>query len=482
MKNKTENKSNILSRLKSRLFGGKGKPRTEVESRPSSKIHAEDAPPKRKRRRKKTPGEPVEAVEQVGFEEEQVQGGQCVPVESLEGVFAELLPEIKKGVADKGYSVPTPIQQQSIPHLLEGRDILGCAQTGTGKTAAFALPILQYLKKGDVKTTPGEPLALIVAPTRELAVQIGDSFKAYGRYTGLRHTVIYGGVGQQPQQKALERGVHIAVGTPGRLLDLMEQKILSLRSVGFFVLDEADRMMDMGFLPDLRRIVRALPQHRQSLLFSATLPDDIMKLANALVRDPVRITIAPDHPAVEKIEQKMFFVDKSAKFPLLLKILKGEGKDKVIVFAQMKHVVSRIADHLRKEGIAAEDIHGDKSQIQRTKALESFKQGRAKVLVATDVAARGLDIDSISHVINYDLPVEAETYIHRIGRTARAGADGDAVSFCSRDEKEALRNIELLLGRDFSSKGANAEAKAASDPATIAKAKIAARRFRSSKR
>lgn len=404
------------------------------------------------------------------------------PQKPLQGVFKDLLPELQKAISIKGYSEPTPIQTEAIPHLIKGRDVLGCAQTGTGKTAAFALPILQYLASKGTKTIPGEPQALVVTPTRELAQQVSDSFKDYGRFTDLKHTVIYGGVSQDPQTRALDRGVHVVVATPGRLLDLMSQKFLSLKNVGFFVMDEADRMMDMGFLPDLRKIVKALPKERQSLLFSATLPDAIMKLANSLVHDPVSITITPDQPAVENISQKVFFVDKSAKFPLLLQILEGEGKDRVIVFAQMKHVVSRIADELLKKGVAADAIHGDKSQIQRTRALENFKQGKVRVLVATDVAARGIDIEAVSHVINYDLPVEAETYVHRIGRTARAGAGGDAVSFCGRDEKEALRNIELLLGKDFSSKGANALAKAASDPAVMAKAKSAAKRFRSSRR
>jgi ATP-dependent RNA helicase RhlE len=396
----------------------------------------------------------------------------------VEGVFKDLIPEIQKAIAEKGYVTPTPIQAESIPHLIEGRDILGCAQTGTGKTAAFALPILQYLKVNNIEPIPGGPRALVVSPTRELAHQIAESFKNYGRYTGVRHTVIYGGVSQVPQANALEKGVHIVVATPGRLLDLMSQGLLSLKNVDFFVMDEADRMMDMGFLPDLRKIVRALPKKRQSLLFSATLPDAILSLANTLVNDPVSITIAADTAVVDKIAQKMFFVDKSAKFPLLMQVLAGEGKDKVIVFAQMKHIVSRIADELCRNGVKAEAIHGDKSQIQRAQALENFKNDRSRVLVATDVAARGLDIDDVSHVINFDLPMEAETYVHRIGRTARAGKGGDAVSFCGRDEKEALRNIELLLGKDFSENGANASAQASKDPNLQAKAKISAKRFK----
>ena len=455
----------MIRRLARKLFGRKKK--EPAENKPAEKH--EKTHPKRKGRAEAPRHQAVVVEPQE----------ELTPVE---GVFKDLIPELQKALSVKGYVHPTPIQSEAIPHLIKGSDVLGCAQTGTGKTAAFALPILQYLAEKNMKAVPHEPQALVVTPTRELAQQVGDSFKAYGKFTRIRYTVIYGGVGQGPQTSALEKGVHVVVGTPGRLLDLMGQKLLSLSKVGFFVLDEADRMMDMGFLPDLRKIVKALPRERQSLLFSATLPDAIMSLANQLVRDPVRISIDPEAPAVEKIEQKMFFVDKSAKFPLLLQVLAGEGKDKVIVFAQMKHVVSRIADQLCKEGIKAESIHGDKSQIQRTNALENFKAGRARVLVATDVAARGLDIEAVSHVINYDLPVEAETYVHRIGRTARAGAGGDAVSFCSRDEKDALRNIELLLGKDFTTKGANALAKAASDPATIAKAKVAAKRFRPGRR
>ncbi len=455
----------MLKRLANKLLGKKKK--KTAPTRPSEKDKKQAPAPKKTRK------EPPK---------DKPKGKKEEPLKPVEGVFKDLLPKLQQALAEKGYSKPTPIQAEAIPHLLKGRDVLGCAQTGTGKTAAFALPILQYIAEKDAKTTPRQPQALVVTPTRELAQQVSDSFKAYGKLIKLKHVVIYGGVSQNPQTDKLEKGVHVVVATPGRLLDLMNQKFLSLKNVGFFVLDEADRMMDMGFLPDLRKIVKALPKERQSLLFSATLPDAIQKLANSLVRDPVNITIAPDAPAVEKIEQKMFFVDKSAKFPLLLQVLRGEGKDKVIVFAQMKHVVSRLSDQLCREGIKAESIHGDKSQVQRTKALENFKSGRARVLVATDVAARGLDIEAVSHVINYDLPVEAETYIHRIGRTARAGAGGDAVSFCGRDEKEALRNIELLLGRDFTDKGANALAEAAKDPATIAKAKDAAKRFRGSRR
>ena len=356
--------------------------------------------------------------------------------------------ELQHAVSEAGYAAPTPIQEQSIPHLVEGRDLFGCAQTGTGKTAAFALPILQDLHGRGQRPAPGLPQALILAPTRELAAQIGDSIGAYGRYTRVSHTTIFGGVGQDPQVKALRRGVDIVVATPGRLLDLMQQRLLSLRSVSTFVLDEADRMLDMGFLPDVRRIVAGLPEKRQSLLFSATLPEPIVKLAADLVHDPVRITITPEQPAVEKIAQKVFFVDKGAKVELLTGLLRDETKRKVLVFAQMKHMANRIEKKLTTAGIAAATIHGNKSQNARTHALALFKSGTARVLVATDIAARGIDVSGISHVINYDMPLEAETYVHRIGRTARAGAEGDAVSFCSAEERDLLRNIERLLRRE----------------------------------
>jgi ATP-dependent RNA helicase RhlE len=364
----------------------------------------------------------------------------------VEGVFATLLPELQRAVGERGYTRPTPIQTQAIPHLLDGRDLYGCAQTGTGKTAAFALPLLQSLVGSNPTRTAGRPNALILAPTRELAAQIGDSIGAYARHTGITHTVVFGGVGQQPQVQALRRGVHIVVATPGRLLDLLRQRVLSLDAVGVFVLDEGDRMLDMGFLPDIRKIVRALPSRRQSLLFSATLPAAIVELAGAIVNDPVRITITPEQPAVERIDQKVLFVEKRDKIRLLTGLLQDHSdKSRVIVFAQMKHAASKIAEKLETAGIRADAIHGNKSQGARTRALARFKNGGARVLVATDIASRGIDVTGVSHVINYDLPLEAETYVHRIGRTARAGASGKAVSFCSTEERGLLRDIERLL-------------------------------------
>ena len=362
-----------------------------------------------------------------------------------EGVFAALLPELQRALGERGYATPTPIQTQAIPHLLEGRDLYGCAQTGTGKTAAFALPLLQHLVGTNAIRKPGRPYALILAPTRELAAQIGESMGAYARHTGITHTVIFGGVGQQPQVRDLRRGVHIVVATPGRLLDLLQQRVLSLENVSVFVLDEADRMLDMGFLPDIRKIVRALPARRQSLLFSATLPDAIVELAGAIVNNPVRITIEPEHPAVERIAQKVLFVEKQDKIKLLTGLLQGADKSRVIVFARMKHAANKIAQKLEMAGIQADAIHGNKSQGARTRALARFKNGGARVLVATDIASRGIDVAGISHVINFDLPTEAETYVHRIGRTARAGAAGEAVSFCSSEERGLLRDIERLL-------------------------------------
>jgi ATP-dependent RNA helicase RhlE len=361
------------------------------------------------------------------------------------GVFGALQDELQCAVMRQGYAEPTPIQEQSIPHLLEGRDIYGCAQTGTGKTAAFVLPVVQRLAATTDRPRPCRPRALILAPTRELAGQIGDSISTYAAFTPITHMAIFGGVGQRPQVQALREGVDIVVATPGRLLDLINQGEVRLDAIEVFVLDEGDRMLDMGFLPDIRRVVKMLPAKRQSLLFSATLPEAIAKLAGNIVSDPVRITIAPEQPAVERITQKVMFVSKGDKVNLLTDLLNATDKRKVIVFTQMKHVANRVAQRLEAAGISAAAIHGNKSQSARTRALDGFKAGRVRVLVATDIAARGIDVPGVSHVVNYDLPLEAETYVHRIGRTARAGASGDAVSFCCAEERGLLRGIERLL-------------------------------------
>ncbi len=363
-------------------------------------------------------------------------------------VFAALLPEIQKAVAEEGYITPTPIQAKSIEHLLAGRDLLGCAQTGTGKTAAFILPILQHLTLHKSQLQRGRPRALVLTPTRELAAQIGDSIRAYGRHLAIKHTVIFGGVGQYPQVSALGRGVDIVVATPGRLLDLMQQRHVRLDGIEVFVLDEADRMLDMGFIHDVRRIIAALPSRRQSLFFSATLAPEVITLARSMVRDPVHITVTPDQPAVEKIKQKVLFVDKKDKPILLVTILRDPTINKVLVFTQMKHVANRVAEVLLSAGIRTSVIHGNKSQSARTQAMAGFKSGHVRVLVATDIAARGIDVDGITHVINYDLPNEPQTYVHRIGRTARAGAEGDAISFCAAEERNYLRDIERLIRKN----------------------------------
>ncbi len=363
-------------------------------------------------------------------------------------VFSLLLPAIRRAVAEEGYTTPTPVQVQSIPHLLAGRDILGCAQTGTGKTAAFVLPILQHLTSNPRSPAPMRPRVLILAPTRELAAQIGESVKTYGRHLrGITHTVIFGGVGQNPQVQALRRGVDIAIATPGRLLDLMQQGFAKLDAVEIFVLDEADRMLDMGFIRDIRKVIAVLPARRQSLFFSATLATEVIDLARTLVRDAVHVAIRPEAPAVERIEQKVMFVDKARKDDLLVHLLRDTRIDRVIVFTRMKHMANRVAEKLAKAGITAAAIHGNKSQSARTSAMGGFKAGNVRVLVATDIAARGIDVDGITHVINYDLPAEPETYIHRIGRTARAGADGDAIAFCSAEERDDLRAIDRLIRR-----------------------------------
>ncbi len=365
-----------------------------------------------------------------------------------EGAFSALIPEIQRAIIADGYKNPTPIQEQCIPHLLEGRDLLGTAQTGTGKTAAFALPLLQRLSKYRRRPRRGTPRALILAPTRELAAQIGDSIGNYGRNLQLRHTVIFGGVNQKPQVKALNFGVDILVATPGRLLDLMNQQYIHLNEIEVFILDEVDRMLDMGFIHDIKRVLTHVPARRQTLFFSATMAPKMVELANTMVRNPVRITIAPDQPAVERINQKVLFVGRKSKNDLLVSLLNENKINKAIVFTQMKHVANRVVKKLDSVGINSAAIHGNKSQAARTRALDGFKKGVFNVLVATDVAARGIDVDDITHVINYDLPIEAETYVHRIGRTARAGADGDAISFCSADEKAYLKDIEKLLGKE----------------------------------
>ena len=352
---------------------------------------------------------------------------------------------IQRALIARNHLIPTPIQAQAIPHLLAGRDMLGIAQTGTGKTAAFALPILQQLSQQNGKKGGRSPRALILAPTRELAIQIGEEFRAYAQHLHLRHTVVYGGVSQRPQVVALARGVEIVVATPGRLLDLMTQKRLRLDEVECFVLDEADRMLDMGFIRDVRKIIAALPQKRQSLLFSATMPNEVARLSGDILSDPIRIEIAPQATPIERIEQRIYHVEADGKGALLSSILDDPALSRVLVFARTKHRANRVADRLDKQGIAADAIHGNKSQGARQRALKRFRAGDARVLVATDIAARGIDVDGVTHVINYELPNEPESYVHRIGRTARAGADGIALSFCDRAERGYLRDIERLL-------------------------------------
>ncbi|NOQ22774.1 MAG: DEAD/DEAH box helicase [Candidatus Aegiribacteria sp.] len=363
------------------------------------------------------------------------------------GVFGALIPKIQRALAAEGYVTPTPIQEQCIPHLLEGRDLLGVAQTGTGKTAAFILPLLQRLAGDYHRPRMGTPRALILAPTRELAAQIGESIQTYGRFLTIKHSVIFGGVKQFHQVKALNKGVDILVATPGRLLDLMQQGFIHLNEVEVFILDEGDRMLDMGFIPDIKKVLSRMPSERQTLFFSATMPQKMVNLARTMVRNPVKITITPDQPVVESITQKLLFVGKNNKDALLASLLRDPQVYKALIFTQMKHTANRVVQKLSAKGIPGAAIHGNKSQASRTRALNDFKKGRFHVLVATDVAARGLDVDDITHVINYDLPMESETYVHRIGRTARAGANGNAISFCCAEDRAYLREIERLLGK-----------------------------------
>lgn len=350
-----------------------------------------------------------------------------------------------RAVDAEGYATPTPIQSASIPQLLAGRDLLGTAQTGTGKTAAFALPILHRLLTTVAHQTRRPMIrALVLSPTRELASQIADSFYAYGRETHLRHTTIFGGVGQGPQVRALRDGVDILVATPGRLLDLLEQGLVDLRHVEILVLDEADRMLDMGFLPNVRHIVRQLPPRRQTILLSATMPQPIAELADSLLDNPARVRIAPVAATAKLIEQTVCFVDKRHKPRVLARFFKTRSIDRALVFTRTKHGADRVVRDLAKSGIRATAIHGNKSQANRQRALASFKSRHTPILIATDIAARGIDVEGISHVLNYDLPHEPETYVHRIGRTGRAGASGIAVSFCDQEERKLLKAIERL--------------------------------------
>ncbi len=367
----------------------------------------------------------------------------------------ELIEPIQKALTKEGYTIPTPIQAEAIPYVLDGYDLLGCAQTGTGKTAAFSIPIIQNLynerQHGKVRGIK----ALILTPTRELAIQIGESFTAYGKYTGVRHTVIFGGVGQKPQTDALERGVDVLIATPGRVLDLINQGFISLKYLDYFVLDEADRMLDMGFIHDIKRILPLLPKKRQSLFFSATMPPEIERLAGTILHEPQKVEVTPASSTVDKIDQSVYFVEKAEKVSLLTHLLKDSSLESVLVFTRTKHGADKVARVLAKANIGAEAIHGNKSQTARQRALTNFKDHTTRVLIATDIAARGIDVDHLSHVINYELPNVPETYVHRIGRTGRAGRSGVAYSFCDAEEVPYLKDIQKLIGKQIPVAGGN---------------------------
>ncbi|GLU51977.1 DEAD/DEAH box helicase [Dyadobacter frigoris] len=361
-----------------------------------------------------------------------------------------LIEPITKALTEEGYTTPTPIQAKAIPLILQHRDLLGCAQTGTGKTAAFAIPMLQILEeKPKNKNEKGPIRALILTPTRELAIQIGESFAAYGRFTNITHTVIFGGVGQKPQTDALRRGVDILIATPGRLLDLINQGFVHLKQLEIFVLDEADRMLDMGFVHDVKKILKLLPAKRQSLFFSATMPPVIMTLADTILSNPAKVEVTPVSSTADTIKQSVYFVDKSDKNNLLLHILKDDTIATALVFTRTKHGADKVVKVLRKAGVTSEAIHGNKSQNARQNALKNFKSQTTRVLVATDIAARGIDVDDLTHVINYEIPNIPETYVHRIGRTGRAGAKGTAFSFCDVDEKGFLKDIHKLIDKNI---------------------------------
>jgi ATP-dependent RNA helicase RhlE len=358
-----------------------------------------------------------------------------------------LINPILKALQDEGYKHPTPIQAQAIPVLLAGKDLLGCAQTGTGKTAAFAIPILQLLAGKPLYEKHKKIRALIVTPTRELAIQIQESFDAYGRYLDLRNTVVFGGVGQTPQTDALRKGVDILVATPGRLLDLIGQGFIHLKDVELFVLDEADRMLDMGFIHDVKKLLVLLPKQKQSLFFSATMPPEIVKLADSILHNPAKVEVTPVSSTADTIQQYLYYVDKGNKNSLLLHLLKNEAMKSVLVFTRTKYGADKVVKMLHKNNITAEAIHGNKAQNARQRALTNFKSRTTRVLVATDIAARGIDVDELEYVINYEIPNIAETYVHRIGRTGRAGANGIAYSFCDHEEKPYIKDIEKLIAK-----------------------------------
>jgi ATP-dependent RNA helicase RhlE len=359
-----------------------------------------------------------------------------------------LVDPIQRALESEGYTKPTPIQEQAIPELLQGKDLLGCAQTGTGKTAAFAIPILQKLSyEKPLKKEKRQIKALVVAPTRELAIQIGDNFKKYSANLRLKTLMVYGGVSQHPQTKQLKRGVDILVATPGRLLDLINQGHISLKNVQHFVLDEADLMLDMGMIDDVKKIVKFIPDNRQTMLFSATMPVEIEKLTKAILKDPVKVEITPVSSTAEKIKQEVYFVDQGNKTNLLIHLLKDDAIESALVFSRTKHGADKIVGSLGKAGFSAQAIHGNKTQKARQRALNNFKQRKTKILVATDIAARGIDIAALSHVINYNLPEVPETYVHRIGRTGRSGNSGVAISFSDHQEKSLLRNVQKLIDK-----------------------------------
>lgn len=359
-----------------------------------------------------------------------------------------IITPILRALDMEGYTAPTPIQEHAIPVILEGKDLIGCAQTGTGKTAAFAIPMLQILHNEKRNEKGSRTIkVLILGPTRELAVQIGESLAAYGKHTGVKHTVIFGGVPQTPQTKALRDGVDILVATPGRLLDLMNQKYINLDHIKLFVLDEADRMLDMGFLHDVKRIIAKIPRKRQTLLFSATMPPEIRKLADTILLKPVKVEVTPASSTVDTIEQTVYFVERKEKKSLLIKLLKNKAIESVLVFTRTKHGADKVVKDLSKVKITAQAIHGNKSQTARQLALNNFKLKLTRVLVATDIAARGIDVKELSHVINFDLPNVPETYVHRIGRTGRAGLGGSALSFCDSEEKAYLMDIQKLISK-----------------------------------